>query len=252
MAKILDFVRRPAAPAAGRRGAALDGAARGLLDRGDAAHRGQGRRLPRASCPPAPGSISPISTAPTSPRCSPPPAASPTRASRSCRTSRPAASPAAPSSTPASPPMPTSASAQALVLAGGIDRPRGAFAEAMQLLETGRLRRPRLHPTCTSPATPRATATSTPPAASANAMAALARKAASSARPTPRMAIATQFCFEAAPVDRLGRAPARRRHHAAGPHRRRRPGQAADPDPLRHDLRRRPDPRACCSAAPPT
>ena len=35
---------------------------------------------------------------------------------------------------------------EALVLAGGIARPRGPFAEAMQLLETGLLRRPRLHP----------------------------------------------------------------------------------------------------------
>ena len=67
---------------------------------------------------------------------------------------------------------------QALVLAGGIDRPRGAFAEAMQLLRDRPLRRAAASPTCMSPATPRATATSTPPAATPIAMAALRRKAA--------------------------------------------------------------------------
>ncbi len=114
------------------------------------------------------------------------------------------------------------------------------------------LRRPRLHPTCTSPATPRATATSTPPAATPSPWPHSRAKAAFRARPTPRWrsppSSASRPPRSIAWADRL----ARRRHHPAGPHRRRRPRQAADPAQVRHVLRRRPVASACCSAAPPT
>ena len=53
---------------------------------------------------------------------------------------------------------------QALVLAGGVTRPAGDFDNSMQLLETGLFDRA-ASPGCTSPVTPRATATSTPVAA---------------------------------------------------------------------------------------
>ena len=159
---------------------------------------------------------------------------------------------AAPSSTPGSPPTPTSGVREALVIAGGIDRPRGALHRGDAAAGDRRLRRRAASPACTSPATPRATATSTPPAARPT------RWRRSPARPaSPRETDAADgdrhpVLLRRRPGDRLGRAPPGRGHHAAGPYRRRRPGQAPDADPVRDELRRRPEPCACCSAAPRT
>ena len=130
---------------------------------------------------------------------------------------------------------------QALVLAGGIDRPRGAFAEAMQLLETGLFDAhgfTDLHVA----GHPEGNKDIDPTGGDAVAMDALRRKAAFQRETDARMAIATQFCFDPAPGDRLGRPHPRRRRHPAGPHRRRRPRQAPDDDQVRHGLRRRPVP----------
>ena len=118
-------------------------------------------------------------------------------------------------------------------------RPRGAYAEAMQLLRTGLFDAhgfTDLHVA----GHPEGNRDIDPAGGDAVAWPRSPPRPPSSARPTPRMAIATQFCFEAAPVDRLGRPAARGRHHPAGPHRRRRPGQAADHAQVRHGLRRRP------------
>lgn len=88
---------------------------------------------------------------------------------------------------------------QALVLAGGIDRPKGAFHEAMQLLETGLFDRAgftRLHVA----GHPEGNRDIDPAGGEATAMHALARKAAFQRETDARMAIVTQFAFEAAPI----------------------------------------------------
>ncbi|MFO1143336.1 MAG: methylenetetrahydrofolate reductase [Amaricoccus sp.] len=88
---------------------------------------------------------------------------------------------------------------QALVLAGGIDRPRGAFHEAMQLLEAG----------CFDAAGftdlhvaghPEGNKDIDPTGGDAVAMDALRRKSDFQRHTDARMAIATQFCFDAQPV----------------------------------------------------
>jgi methylenetetrahydrofolate reductase (NADPH) len=88
---------------------------------------------------------------------------------------------------------------QALVLAGGIDRPRGTYAEAMQLLETGLFDAhgfTDLHVA----GHPEGNSDIDPNGGDAIAMDALRRKAAFQRETDARMAIATQFCFETAPV----------------------------------------------------
>ena len=88
---------------------------------------------------------------------------------------------------------------QALVLAGGIDRPRGAFHEAMQLLETGLFDRAgfvELHVA----GHPEGNRDIDPAGGDAACMAALAAKDAFQRETDASMAIATQFCFEPGPV----------------------------------------------------
>ena len=91
-----------------------------------------------------------------------------------------------------------------------------------------------------SQATPKATRTSIPMDRIKMVMEAARWKSAFTERTDAQMAMATQFCFEADPViawvDRL----AGRRREAAGAYRRGRPGQAANPDQIRHRLRCRP------------
>ncbi len=88
---------------------------------------------------------------------------------------------------------------QALVLAGGIDRPKGEFHEAMQLLETGLFDRAgftHLHVA----GHPEGNRDIDPSGGEANVMAALARKDAFQRETDAKMALATQFAFEAAPI----------------------------------------------------
>jgi methylenetetrahydrofolate reductase (NADPH) len=88
---------------------------------------------------------------------------------------------------------------RALVIAGGITTPRGAYSEAIELLETGLFDAygfTDLHVA----GHPEGNSDIDPAGGDANAMAALARKAAFRRETDARMAIATQFCFEAAPV----------------------------------------------------
>lgn len=88
---------------------------------------------------------------------------------------------------------------QALVLAGGIARPKGDFADSMQLLETGLFDRhgfTDLHVA----GHPEGNADIDPKGGESAVMAALAWKNAFQSRTDARMAIATQFCFEPRPV----------------------------------------------------
>lgn len=88
---------------------------------------------------------------------------------------------------------------QALVLAGGIDRPKGAFHEAMQLLETGLFDRAgftHLHVA----GHPEGNRDIDPAGGEANVMSALLRKDAFQRETDARMAIVTQFAFEAEPI----------------------------------------------------
>ncbi len=88
----------------------------------------------------------------------------------------------------------------ALVLAGGLDKPRGEFADSMQLLATGlfdQYKFDRLHVA----GHPEGNKDIDPNGGYANVMAALRWKDEFSKNGTDaEMAIATQFCFEAAPV----------------------------------------------------
>jgi methylenetetrahydrofolate reductase (NADPH) len=88
---------------------------------------------------------------------------------------------------------------QALVLAGGIDRPRGPFTEAMQLLRTGLFDRygfTDLHVA----GHPEGNRDIDPDGGESAAMTALERKDAFQAETDAAMAIVTQFAFEAAPI----------------------------------------------------
>ena len=88
---------------------------------------------------------------------------------------------------------------RALVLAGGIDTPRGAFHEAMQLLETGLFDRAgftHLHVA----GHPEGNRDIDPAGGEANVMASLARKDAFQRETDAAMAIVTQFAFEVAPI----------------------------------------------------
>lgn len=88
---------------------------------------------------------------------------------------------------------------QALVLAGGINTPRGAFTDSMQLLETGLFDAhgfTHLHVA----GHPEGNRDIDPSGGETGVSAALAWKNAFQTRTDASMAIATQFCFEAAPV----------------------------------------------------
>lgn len=88
---------------------------------------------------------------------------------------------------------------QALVLAGGIAAPRGAYADSMQLLETGLFDTygfTDLHVA----GHPEGCRDIDPVGCDSKAMAALRWKNDFQTRTDARMAITTQFCFEAAPV----------------------------------------------------
>jgi methylenetetrahydrofolate reductase (NADPH) len=88
---------------------------------------------------------------------------------------------------------------QALVLAGGIDRPRGPFTEAMQLLQTGLFDAygfTDLHVA----GHPEGNRDIDPAGGESAAMTALERKDAFQAETDARMAIVTQFAFEADPI----------------------------------------------------
>ena len=89
--------------------------------------------------------------------------------------------------------------AQALVIAGGIDTPRGAYGEALELLRTGLFDTygfTDLHVA----GHPEGNRDIDPAGGDRIALAALAAKAAFARETDARMAIATQFCFETAPV----------------------------------------------------
>lgn len=88
---------------------------------------------------------------------------------------------------------------RALVIAGGIDRPRGAYHEALQLLRTGLFDAAgyrELHVA----GHPEGNRDIDPAGGDATCMAALVAKDAFQRETDAAMAIATQFCFEAAPV----------------------------------------------------
>lgn len=88
---------------------------------------------------------------------------------------------------------------QALVLAGGLTTPRGPFSDSMQLLETGIFDAhgfTNLHVA----GHPEGNVDIDPYGGEINVSAALAWKNAFQTRTDARMAIATQFCFEAEPV----------------------------------------------------
>ena len=97
---------------------------------------------------------------------------------------------------------------QALLLAGGVDKPYGKFHCSMQLIETGLFDKAgfkRLHVA----GHPEGNKDIDPDGSDQNVMDALRWKQAFSARTDAEMALATQFCFEAKPViawvDRLQR-----------------------------------------------
>lgn len=88
---------------------------------------------------------------------------------------------------------------QALILAGGVTTPHGDFSDSMQLLSTGAFDRAgfrRLH----VGGHPEGNKDIDPDGADRAAMQALRWKAAFAERTDAKMAITTQFCFEAAPV----------------------------------------------------
>ena len=88
---------------------------------------------------------------------------------------------------------------QALVLGGGLDAPRGAFADSMQLLETGLFDAHGFTDIHVA-GHPEGNRDIDPDGGMANVSAALRWKNDFQTRTDARMAIATQFCFEAAPV----------------------------------------------------
>jgi len=88
---------------------------------------------------------------------------------------------------------------QALLLAGGVAEPQGAFHSSMQLLETGLFDKAgfrRLHVA----GHPEGNRDIDPDGSDRNVMEALRWKQAFSERTDAQMALATQFCFEAQPV----------------------------------------------------
>jgi methylenetetrahydrofolate reductase (NADPH) len=88
---------------------------------------------------------------------------------------------------------------QALLLAGGVDKPHGKFHSSMQLMETGLFDKAgikRLHVA----GHPEGNRDIDPNGSDQNVMDALRWKQAFSERTDAKMAVATQFCFEAKPV----------------------------------------------------
>jgi len=88
---------------------------------------------------------------------------------------------------------------QALLLAGGVEKPHGAFHSSMQLMESGLFDKAgfrRLHVA----GHPEGNKDIDPEGGDREVMKALAWKQAFAERTDAEMAIATQFCFEAAPV----------------------------------------------------
>ncbi|WP_170765779.1 methylenetetrahydrofolate reductase [Ruegeria lacuscaerulensis] len=88
---------------------------------------------------------------------------------------------------------------QALLLAGGVDKPQGDFHSSIQLLETGLFDKAgfrRLHVA----GHPEGNRDIDPDGSRRNVMAALGWKQVFKQRTDAEMALATQFCFEAAPV----------------------------------------------------
>lgn len=88
---------------------------------------------------------------------------------------------------------------QALLLAGGVEKPHGAFHSSMQLMETGLFDKAgfkRLHVA----GHPEGNRDIDPDGSRKEVDAALGWKHAFSKRTDAKMALATQFCFEAAPV----------------------------------------------------
>jgi methylenetetrahydrofolate reductase (NADPH) len=88
---------------------------------------------------------------------------------------------------------------QALLLAGGVDKPHGKFHCSMQLMETGLFDKAgfkRLHVA----GHPEGNKDIDPDGSDKNVLAALRWKQAFSRRTDAEMALATQFCFEAMPV----------------------------------------------------
>jgi len=88
---------------------------------------------------------------------------------------------------------------QALLLAGGLNAPVGAFESSMQLMETGLFERAgfkRLHVA----GHPEGNRDIDPDGSDRRAMEALRWKQAFAERSNAKMALVTQFCFEAAPV----------------------------------------------------
>ena len=88
---------------------------------------------------------------------------------------------------------------QALVVAGGIDRPRGPFADSMALLETGLFDAAGFTDLHVA-GHPEGNRDIDPAGGEANVMAALKWKDAFQSRTQARMAIVTQFAFEAEPI----------------------------------------------------
>ncbi|WP_166415554.1 methylenetetrahydrofolate reductase [Cochlodiniinecator piscidefendens] len=88
---------------------------------------------------------------------------------------------------------------QALLLAGGVDKPHGDFHSSMQLLETGQFDKAgfkRLHVA----GHPEGNKDIDPDGSTKNVLDALGWKQAFSQRTDAQMALATQFCFESGPV----------------------------------------------------
>ncbi|MEO1562804.1 MAG: methylenetetrahydrofolate reductase [Pseudomonadota bacterium] len=88
---------------------------------------------------------------------------------------------------------------QALLLAGGVEKPVGDFSDSMQLLETGLFDKAgfkRLH----TAGHPEPNKDIDPDGGAKNADAALSWKQAFAERTDAEMALATQFCFESEPV----------------------------------------------------
>jgi methylenetetrahydrofolate reductase (NADPH) len=111
---------------------------------------------------------------------------------------------------------------QGLLLAGGVTAPVGDFATSMQLLESGAFDGfDRLHVA----GHPEGNKDIDPDGSDRMVMEAARWKSAFAERTDAKMAMATQFCFEAAPVIAWVNRLAGRRRQAAGPYRRRRPAK---------------------------
>jgi hypothetical protein len=127
---------------------------------------------------------------------------------------------------------------QGLILAGNPAAQVGDFSHSsMELLESGAFTGfDRLHVA----GHPEGNKDIDPDGSDRMVMEAARWKSAFAERTDAKMAMATQFCFEAQPVIDWVNRLAGRRHQAAGPHRHRGPCETPDPHQVRHRLRRRP------------